>query len=119
MSFLILFTTLCYKKCLMSIKVGFRHADFSAPAEFFACAVSSDYPHSNFHQNVDCFKIQILKDLDKIKNVNISNIKFSMMAFKTSLLLLNEINIVLVALIYRRKKRMKQRRERKMWVLIF
>ena len=39
------------------------------------------------------------------------------MASKTSLLLLDEIDVVLVALIYRRKTRMKQRRERNMLVL--
>ena len=101
----------------MSIKAGLRHTDFSTSAEFFACGVFSDYPHSNFHQNVDCFKMQIPKDLDKIKIVNISNINFSIMASKTSLLLRDEIDVVLFALIYRRKKRMKQRRERNMWVL--
>ena len=37
----------------------------------------SAYPRSDFHQNADCFKIQIMKDLDKIKIANISSIKFS------------------------------------------
>ena len=35
---------------------------------------------------------------------------------KTSLLLLNKTNVLLLALVYRRKKRMKQQRKRKMWV---
>ena len=39
-----------------------------------------------------------------------------MMACKTSLLLRNKINVLLLALIYRQKKRMKQQRKRKMWV---
>ena len=42
--------------------------------------------------------------------------KFSVMACKTSLLLLNKINVLLLALIYLRKKRRKQQRKRKMWV---
>ena len=41
---------------------------FSASAEFFACVDFSAYPRSNFQRNVDCFKIQILKDLHKIQN---------------------------------------------------
>ena len=53
------------------IKAGFQHAYFSASAEFFACADFSAYPQSNFHHNADCFKIQILKDLDKSKITNI------------------------------------------------
>ena len=71
-------------------KAGFQHADFSASAEFFAFSDFSAYPHSNFHHNTDCFKIQIPKDLDKIKITNISNIKRSIMACKTSFLLLNK-----------------------------
>ena len=42
--------------------------------------------------------------------------KFPIMACKTSLLLLNKLNVLLLALIYRRKKRMKEQRKRKMWV---
>ena len=57
-----------------------------------------------------------MEDLDKIKIANISNMKFSVMACKTSLLLLNKINVLLLALIYRRKKLRKQQRKRKMWV---
>ena len=91
-------------KCQI-LKAGFQHADFSASAEFFACADFSAFPHCNFHHNADCFKIQILEDLDKIKIENISNMKFSVMACKTSLLLLNKINVLLLA-----------QRKRKMWV---
>ena len=44
-----------------------------------------------------------MEDLDKIKIANISNMKFSVMDCKTSLMLLNKINVLLLALIYRRK----------------
>ena len=37
-----------------SFKTGFQHADFSASADFFACADFSAYPHRNFHHNADC-----------------------------------------------------------------
>ena len=74
----------------------FQHADFSASAEFFACADFSTSPLSNFHHNADCFKIQILKDLDKIKIANTLNIKLSIVACKTSLLLLTKINVILI-----------------------
>ena len=65
---------------------SFQHSDVSASAELFACAGFSAYLPSKFFQDVDCFKI------DKIKIENISNIKFSAMAYKTGLLLLNKIN---------------------------
>ena len=55
------------------LRTSFQHADFSASAEFLACADFSAYLHSNFHHNADCFKIQIIKDRDKIKIENISN----------------------------------------------
>ena len=42
--------------------------------------------------------------------------KFSVMVCKTSLQLLNKINVLLLALICRLKKRRKQQRRRKMWV---
>ena len=54
-------------KTVIVSKAGFQHADFSASAEFFACADFSASLLSNFHHNADCFKIQILEDLDKIK----------------------------------------------------
>ena len=50
------------------IKAGFQHADFSASADFYACADFSVYPHINFHHNADC------KDLDKTKIAITSNI---------------------------------------------
>ena len=52
--------------------------------------------------------MQILKDLDEIKVANISHIKFLIMTGKTGFLLLNKINVLLLALIYPRKKRVKQ-----------
>ena len=36
------------------LKASFQHADFSASADFFACAEFSAYPHRNFHHNADC-----------------------------------------------------------------
>ena len=36
------------------LKAGFQHADFSASADFYACADFSAYPHRNFHHNADC-----------------------------------------------------------------
>ena len=44
----------------------------------------SAYPHSNFHLNASCFEIQILRDLDKGKIVNISNVKFSIITYKVN-----------------------------------
>ena len=44
------------------VMAGFHHADFSA------------YLHSNLHHNAVCLKVQVLKDLDKLKIANISNI---------------------------------------------
>ena len=41
--------------------------------------------------------------LDKIKIANISNMKFLIVAYKTNLLSLIEINVLLLALIYRQK----------------
>ena len=35
------------------LKAGFQHADFSASADFYACADFSAYPHRNFHHNAD------------------------------------------------------------------
>ena len=66
------------------LKAGFQHVDFSASAEFFACADFSASPLSNFNHNAGCFKIQILNDLDIIKIANKSNIKFSIVACKKS-----------------------------------
>ena len=62
---------------LGTVKTGFQRAHFSASAEFFACANFSAYLNSNFNHNADCLKIQILRDLDKLKIANISNIKLS------------------------------------------
>ena len=86
----------CYVKHKIRLKAGFQHADFSASAEFFTRADFSAYPLSNFHHNAYSFKTQILKDLDKIKIANTSNNKFLIVACKTSLLLLNKINALLI-----------------------
>ena len=80
------------KACVLA---GFQHADFSAfSADFYKCADFSAYPHRNFHHNADCQIKRFLfcKDLDKNKIANTSSIKFSLMAGKTSLFLLNKIN---------------------------
>ena len=45
-----------------------------------------------------------------------SNMNISVIACKTSLLLLNKINVLLLPLIYHRKKRREQQWKRKMWV---
>ena len=37
-----------------NLKAGFQHADFSASADFYACADFSANPHMNFHHNADC-----------------------------------------------------------------
>ena len=50
-----------YFQCSSRLKTSFQHANFSAFAEFCACADFSAYPHSNFYHNVDCFKIQYWK----------------------------------------------------------
>ena len=36
------------------LKAGFQHADFSASADFYACADFSAYPHRNFNHNANC-----------------------------------------------------------------
>ena len=77
-----------YVNCLQSNKDRFSACwFFSFSCVFCICRISA-YLHSNFHHNADCFKIQILKDLNKIKIETISNIKFLIVACKTSLLLL-------------------------------
>ena len=87
----------------MNIKADFRHAGFPASPEFLLCKDFSAYPHSPFHHNAYCVKVQIPQNLYKIKIVNVSNIKFLIMICKTSLLLLNKINVAKLALIYGRK----------------
>ena len=92
------------------VKAGFQHADFSASAEFFACADFSAFLHSNFHHNADCFKIKILEDLDKTKIIKHE-------IFDNGLqnkFVVTKINVLLLTPIYRRKKRRKQQRKRKM-----
>ena len=90
---LIFFPGFDVKNLEINLKERFPHADFSifADAEFFACADFSAYLYSNFHHITDCFKIQILKGLEKIKIRNISNIKFSIMAGKVTDLMLTHV----------------------------
>ena len=38
----------------LAIMAGFQHPDFSASADFYACADFSVFPHMNLHHNVDC-----------------------------------------------------------------
>ena len=88
--------SICYNNCSVSVslKAVFQHADFSAYADFFADADFSAYLQKNFHHNAHCWIKRFLfyKDLDKIKIANTSNIRFLLMACKTSLFLLNKIN---------------------------
>ena len=78
---------------ITSLKASFQHANFSASADFCACADFSAIPHMNFYHNADSYIKRSLfcKDLDKTETANTSNIKFSFMAHKTSLFLLNKI----------------------------
>ena len=73
---------------------------FQLMLSFSHVGILSAYLNSNFHHKADCFKMQILKDLDEIKIANISHIKFLIMTGKTGFLLLNKINVLLLALIY-------------------
>ena len=68
------------------LKAGFHHSDFLASFVFFACLSKWLLQNTNTERS----RLN--------QNCNISNTKFSLIAFKTSLLLLNKIIKVLLIL---------------------